>query len=308
MGRHVGAKTGLAAISLAALGLAACETGPLAVGYSIATFDNWNYEPFEIAPGIYYVGASGTSVFALESGGEIALVDAGYRSTAEQVLKNLKTICEDKGKLCLDRQKVKYILSTHAHFDHAAGIAYLQKNAGADIAVVAGEDSMKVLESGGRTDEVWLFRTLAYYARVNGEILPLAGGKSVTIGSMEITAHHTPGHADGCTGWSFIAMDGSVQINAYIDCSLTSAFYSFANKQQKEQMRADFEASFKTVRDRQCNLLLAPHPWMFDLDAKRKAQKQLEAEGKTGPNPFVAENACNTYADGMERKFRERLK
>jgi metallo-beta-lactamase class B len=292
----MGLKAGLAA-GLACLGLSGCATI-----YSTFMRDNLPFEPFEIAPGLYYVGASDIAVFAIESGGEIALIDGGYETTAGQVLANMETLCAKTYKLCRDTQKVKYIFNTHAHMDHAAGIAALQKATGAEV--VASTASATQLRAGGAND--FALGSVVTYPNVEN-VKEIADGDSLPLGAMSITAHLTPGHTKGCTSWSFKVQVHGREATALVNCSLTVLpGYDLKGYRDYPHIAADFAMSFDKLRALPCDLPLGAHGKFFHLKEKRELQKK-----EPRPNPFVSREAgtgtCKDYLDEEQAEFRSRL-
>src|SRR4051794_4540186 len=87
---------------------------------------NEPFPPFHVVGNIYYVGVTGVSSFAIITSKGIILLDGGLPETAPLVLENLK-------KVGLDPKDVKILLNSHAHFDHAGGLAELKKATGAKL-------------------------------------------------------------------------------------------------------------------------------------------------------------------------------
>src|SRR5262249_28164948 len=97
-------------------------------------------------------------------------------------------------------EDVKLILNTHVHFDHAGGIAELQRLSGARVA--ASEASAKVLRAGKSGPDDPQYATLPPIAPVaNVEVVK--DGETVRVGPLELTAHVTPGHTPGGTTWTW---------------------------------------------------------------------------------------------------------
>src|ERR1022692_1821465 len=89
---------------------------------------------------------------------------------------------------------VKILLNSHAHYDHVAGQAALQKLTGAKI--YSSEREVGVLQSGGKTDT--RFGREVTYPPVHVDHV-VANGERVTLGGVTLTARLTPGHSIGCT-------------------------------------------------------------------------------------------------------------
>ena len=95
--------------------------------------------------------------------------------------------------------KLKYILLTHAHFDHVLGIEKMVEETGATV----------VLHS----DDEFLLKDLNSYTFMTG--MPavnipkvnkfIADGEVIELGSLKIKAIHTPGHTRG--GVSYLVED-----------------------------------------------------------------------------------------------------
>jgi metallo-beta-lactamase class B len=277
---------------LCLLFLAACTSDMRAQVYSAVLQDNGPRKPFAIAPGLFYVGSSDIAVYAIDTGGGLIVINSGYQSTARQVITNLRI-------LGYAPHQVKILLNTHAHMDHAAGMARLKQQTGARL--LAHPDSASLLEAGGRGD--FFLGDWMTFPRVRVDE-PLHDGKQVTLGNMTLTAHFTPGHTKGCTSWSFpIVVDGRER-QALIVCSLATLLYQLVGKKQAYTgIDKDFEASFKKLRSLKCDLFLSDHANFFNLETKRTA---LEAGAAT--NPFLDSSGCAAFLDERKREFRDKVR
>ena len=65
-------------------------------------------------------------IYLVDGGGELALIDAGSGIQPGHILKNI----EQDG---LSPSRIRQILITHSHWDHARGCAWWQKKTGAEI-------------------------------------------------------------------------------------------------------------------------------------------------------------------------------
>ena len=100
----------------------------------------WNQpvKPFRIIGNIYYVGAANVSSFFIKTPDGAVLLDGGLPETAPLIEKNIAAL----GFSITD---VKFLLNSHAHFDHCGGLAELKKLSGARM--IASERDRPVLES-----------------------------------------------------------------------------------------------------------------------------------------------------------------
>ena len=87
---------------------------------------------------------------------------------------------------------VDWILETHVHADHLTAAPYLQERLGGLIAI--GEHIVTVQQTFGRVFEEGseFHRDGSQFDRL------LADGDTLQLGSLEITALHTPGHTPAC--------------------------------------------------------------------------------------------------------------
>ena len=129
----------------------------------------------------FVVGPMDNSVYVIadETAGEAAVVDPGIDS--ERVLDQVR----QRG------WKVVAIINTHAHFDHVFGDDYFKAETGAPLLLHA--------------EDAPLLRAVPHQAAWLGFAAPAAPqpdrllreGDRVTVGSLEFTVLHTPGHTPG---------------------------------------------------------------------------------------------------------------
>src|SRR5438093_8055174 len=118
----------------------------LAVGQraapACANCPEWNtpQTPFRIFGNTYYVGPHGLSSILITSKNGHVVIDGGLPESAQQVAANIRA-------LGFRIEDVKLILNSHVHFDHAGGIAELQRLSGAHV--MASTWSSGVMMQGG---------------------------------------------------------------------------------------------------------------------------------------------------------------
>jgi metallo-beta-lactamase class B len=200
-------------------------------------------------------------------------------------------------KLDLDPARIRIILNTHAHIDHASGIAALKALSGAQFYASAGDRAE--LESGGRGDFFtgdWMTYPPAHVDHV------LRDGEVVHLGERTLTAHFTPGHTKGCTSWSFpIVVDGR-QVQALVICSLSTLTYRLVDNRAYPNIVADYAHTYDVLHRLPCELFLGAHARWFQM--QRKAQ-MLAAGAST--DPFVDPQGCRTFIGISEQRFHAAL-
>ena len=124
--------------------------------------------------------AFSSNEYLICSGKDAAVVDPSHGF--ESVLKFL-----GDGKF-----RLKYILVTHAHFDHILKIDEYVKNTGAEV--IVGEKDRLAL-SDRRLNLYSAF--LGYDGSYTGPARGVNGGDTLTLGDITISVNDTPGHTRG---------------------------------------------------------------------------------------------------------------
>ena len=249
----------------------------------------WNKptEPFRIIDNIYYVGTDGLASYLITSPQGHILVDTVMPESTGQIKASIE-------KLGFKVSDIKYLLNTHAHLDHAGGLAEMKQASGAQV--IAGEADIPLLEGGyypGQREETLLGFPPVKVDRAVHE------GDTVTIGELTLTAHETPGHSPGCTSWTLQVKDGDATRSVLIFCSATVALNRLVTNPTYPGIIDDYRKTFARAKLMKMDVLLAPHPEMYDMREKRSKL----SDG--APNPFVNPGEFNTYAAKLEKAFEE---
>ncbi|WP_309090584.1 subclass B3 metallo-beta-lactamase [Phenylobacterium sp.] len=248
---------------------------------------NQPVKPFQIADGVWWVGASDVASYLIQSNKGLILIDGGYESTAPQILNNIR-------RLGFDPKQVKIILNSHAHLDHAGGIAALKAATGAKV-LVSAEDG-KLMARGGKGD-FFLGDRYAYPPlKPDGS---LRDGQKVKLGERTLTARLTPGHTRGCTTWTLpVTIAGQVR-QAMILCSNSVLpGYRLTGQESYPGIAADYEKSYRFWRSAPCDVFLASHAQFF-----RAAEKAKSGEA----DAFVDPEGCKAFFERGYAAFRAEL-
>ncbi|HLG54959.1 MAG TPA: subclass B3 metallo-beta-lactamase [Vicinamibacterales bacterium] len=242
----------------------------------------WNlpFAPFHLIGNIQFVGTAGVSAFLIVTPEGSILLDGGLPETALQIAANITT-------LGFRVRDVKFLLNSHAHFDHAGGLAELKRMTGASL--IASSGDAPTLKAGGGPD----MPPLDVDRIVND-------GETVRLGDATLTAHVTPGHTKGCTTWTMTTTDGGRAYRVVFYCS-TSVVDRLVGNARYPQIVADYERTFKALRAIPSDVFLGPHPEFFAMAEKRKRMTA------GGPNPFIDPAEMGKYVDSSERQFRAAL-
>lgn len=219
-------------------------------------------KPFRILDNIYYVGTKGLASYLIVSGGKAILLDGTLAENAGHIEDSIRS-------LGFKLDDVKIILNSHAHFDHAAGIARLKRDTGARF--MAMEQDRWALEHGKQEGDTTYGGVPFPAVKVDKA---LKDGDVVTLGDIRMTATLTPGHTKGCTTWSITATDSGVARRVIFPCSITVAGNILVGNKGYPNIVMDFRRSFDRLDAMKADVVLPAHPQIADVlgrEAKRKA-------------------------------------
>ncbi len=254
----------------------------------------WNtpQRPFRVFGNTYFVGPSGLSSILITSSKGHVLIDGALPESAEQIANNIRAL----GFRLAD---VKLILNSHVHFDHAGGIAQLQRMSGARV--VASDWSTVVFTDSGVAKDDPQYGTIPPIARV-GNVERLHDGQTFRLGEIAITAHLTPGHTPGGTSWTWESCEGDRCLNIVYADSLTPVSSDAYKFSEHTAALAAFQKSFAFLGAVPCDILLTPHP---DASSEWGEIKAARLDGKLQPS--FDGSACRKLADQASDQLRQRL-
>jgi metallo-beta-lactamase class B len=197
---------------------------------------------------------------------------------------------------------VKVLLNSHAHIDHAGGLAALQKASGAELWVSVGDAD--IVASGGAGNPMLGPLSFVLYAPPFRYPAPrvdhrFEDGATIRFGSIELTAHVTAGHSPGCTSWSFPVRDGGRELLAVHACSL--GLPPALSLGDYPAIRADFERSFRVLRSLPADIWVSSHARLWGRYRKFIARDTA----KNPADPFIDPEGYRAYIDSAESEFRQ---
>jgi metallo-beta-lactamase class B len=252
---------------------------------------SWNepVEPFRIIRNIYYVGASDVTAYLIATPKGHILLDGGFEETAPMILANVE-------KLGFDPHDIRILLSSHAHYDHAGGLAELRSETGATF--IASEGDAAQLARGGTDDPQ--FGDQFPFPPITPDKLARENDR-VALGGSILTAHITPGHTRGCTTWTMTVREkGKKYEVVFIGSPSVPASYKLVGNPRYPDAVDDYRRQFATLKSLKCDVFLAAHGNFYDLAGKMKRLGE-----KT--NPFIDPDGYKKFVEGMEKAFEERV-
>jgi len=285
-------------LALVPLTLSSLALSSLALVSSLAvaadTPAEWNepQAPFKLFGNAYYVGTHGLSSILITSSQGHVLIDGTIPEAVPKIAASVKA-------LGLKVEDIKVILNSHDHYDHAGGIAELQKLSGAKVWASAA--SARVFETGEVERADPQYGTLPKLQTV-ANVSVLKDGEIVKVGPLALTAHFTPGHTAGGTTWTWQSCENQRCINlVYADSisAVSAPSYRFTTH---PSVLAQFEKSFERIHSLPCELLVTTHP---ELSALWERLEKRDREGKR--DALIDPTACDMYVEASRVRLRKRL-
>lgn len=266
------------------------------IGYSAAECPScaeWNApaEPVQLHGNTYYVGTKGLAALLITSPAGHVLIDGGLPNSAPQIVRSIR-------RLGFREQDVRLILNSHVHYDHAGGLAALQRMTGAVVA--ASARSAPVLRSGqvGADDPQY---GIALAAPAVSHVDVFRDGDTLRVGPLALVAHLTPGHTPGGTSWTWRSCDGATCLDfVYADSQtpVSADDFYFTRSPRYPEVLQDFERGFAKLEKLSCDVLITPHP---------AASKLWGRVAKQNGAQLVDPSACRRYVKGARATLARRV-
>jgi metallo-beta-lactamase class B len=258
----------------------------------------WNAprEPFRIFGNTYFVGVADLSSVLIASDQGLILLDGGLPQSAPLIDANIR-------KLGFKSGSIRLIVNSHAHFDHAGGIAALQRVSGATVA--ASPAGARALEQGLPTPDDPQFALGPQFMSFPPvkNVKTVTDGETLRVGDLAITAHFTPGHTPGGMTWSWRSCEGQRCLNfVYADSMTPVSAPDFRFTANGPALVDGFRRSIATIAGLPCDVIVSPHPGFTNMDGKLK-------ERATGgaADPFIDPEGCRAYAASAAKRLETRI-
>lgn len=281
-------------------GALVAATAPLREGgaqtTNCASCPVWNtpQAPFRVYGNTYYVGTHGLGAVLITSPQGHILIDGGLAESAPLIAASIRA-------LGFKLEDVRAIVNSHVHYDHAGGIAELQRLSGA--VVYASPRSLPVLKRGTTGSDDPQVHSALPIAAV-GELRPIPPNDTVRVGDLALRAIATPGHTPGGTSWTWVSCEDRRCLTLVYGDSQTAISdddFLFSRNTSYPTVLADFEGGLARLESTACDLLLTPHP-----DASAMWERVAKREGGDA-NAMRDPTACRRYVAAGRDRLAKRL-
>ena len=232
-------------------------------------------EPFRVIGNIYFVGAKGLSSYLVTTPEGHILLDTGINEMHDVIRTNI----EDLG---FKMEDVKFMVSSHAHWDHIEGHAAMKRATGAQVVALGGD--AVALESGQDNSALGA----AGWEPVEVDRV-VEDGDTLTLGGTMLRAVWTGGHTQGATMWMTTVQEGGQTFDvAFRGGEIPNAGAPLVDNPRHPTVVEDTERTLRLLKELEPpDLFLHNHPRDTypelnpDLPVNPNCASCLDAEGWT---------------------------
>jgi metallo-beta-lactamase class B len=227
--------------------------------------EQWYNDPVKVFDNLYVFPTQDVNAWAIQTSDGIIMIDATYDYSVKEL------IVDAMPKVGLDPKQIKYVVVTHGHGDHSAGVKYLQDNFGARV--LMSEADWKLLAQPARGNFA--------NSPVPKRDMVVTDGQKLTLGDTTITMYVTPGHTLGTISLLIPAKDKGVEHTAAFwggtSVGINSPVDNVVAYSASARRFSDIAAKAKA------DILLSNHGRVIDFAKRAGANRANPA----GPNAFI---------------------
>lgn len=248
------------------------------------------FPPFRIIGNVYYVGESDLTSYLIVTPKGGILINTGFDFSVPEIKSRVET-------LGFKVSDIKILLVTHAHSDHAGGMASMKKLTGARM--LAEQEEATLLETGGKTD--FLFGSAGWFDAVKVDAT-FKDREKISLGGTDITPYWMPGHTKGSTSYGLDVVENGKTYHVLIaNLGNINPGTVLLHNPKYPNIVSDFERTFQIQKEVPCDVFLSSHAGQFGL--LRKWHPGLPYD----PERFVDPESYARAVDRSEARFRDQL-
>ncbi len=252
----------------------------------------WKFavKPFRIAGSLYYVGNRTVSSHLIDTGDGLILIDTTFPQTVYLLLESIRV-------LGFDPREIKYILHSHAHYDHCGGTKAVSALTGAKTYL--GRDDIFILNE--RQDLLWAEEYGVEFTETFHVDVPVSGGDIISLGNTAIECIATPGHTPGAMSYFFDVVEAGRKYTAGMHGgpglnSLTDEYLSKHNMPGKN--RELYLNALGVLKAKHVDIFIGIHPVQNKI-----LEKSVKITGKE--NPLIDPGIWDSYIQNLEKRARK---
>lgn len=236
-------------------------------------------KPTKIFGNLYFIGTRLVCTHLIDTGDGLIIIDPG-------VSEGLNIITNNVRELGFRVDDIKYIIITHAHYDHMDSVKELVGMCGAKTLIA--RDDLPLL-----TGAIYHYPIKSF----DPDVL-LVDGDVIELGNTRINCVATPGHTDGTMSFFFDVSDGKETYRAGLfgGAGTNTLIREFMIKHKVPfDCRQKYVNSINKLLKCKVEIFLGNH-----LENNRTEEK-LESIGKSDENPFIKNSQYEWESFLMER-------
>ena len=222
-------------------------------------------KPARIFGNLYFIGVRAVCTHLIDTGDGLIIIDPGYYESLYLIINNI-------WELGFKPKDIKYIVVTHAHFDHMDSVADLVAMTGAKTFIAKAD--LPLL-----TGEIY-----HYPIRPFAPDVLLEDGDIICLGNTSIVCMATPGHTDGTMSFFFDVTDGKKTHRAgmFGGAGSNTLYKAFLEEHNLSfDCRQKMLDSLHKLKKEKVSLFLGNHL------SNNRTEEKLNMLGTAEKNPFI---------------------
>ena len=236
-------------------------------------------KPAKMFGNLYFIGIRAVCTHLIDTGDGLIIIDPGYYESLYLIINNI-------WELGFKPKDIKYIVITHAHYDHMDSVADLVAMTGAKTFIAKAD--LPLL-----TGEIYHYPIRPF----TPDVL-LEDGDIISLGNTNIQCMATPGHTDGTMSFFFNVTDGEKTYRAGM---FGGAGSNTLKKAFLEEHKLPFDCrqkmldSIRKLRKEKVEIFLGNHL------GNNRTEEKLNMLDTAEKNPFI-EGSQKEWEDFLDSR------
>jgi metallo-beta-lactamase class B len=236
--------------------------------------------PFQVFDNLYYIGAEWVASWLLVTDQGLIVFDAMYDGLTDLAIEGIR-------ELGFDPNDIRYLVVTHAHYDHIGGARRFQEEFGAVVMMTEQDWQM--------TEEPPVYREYPKPIRH----LSVANGSTLNLGRTQLRFMTTPGHTPGVLSTIFTVYDNGYPYTAFMFGGVGLNFSGV----ERTELYIDTISRLQQLQGIEVNI---PNHAQSGGDIFERAEL-LADRGENDPHPFVDPESWTAWLDILMKNAQDKL-